>query len=240
MSLLVFAPIFPETLPRREKGSVTRALLVLTACILVVVATAGAARDPRLEQLELRPADSRLAKQATVQPSDLSPGWKRLRAVANSQQAPDCPGYRPDFSKFTITGQGDSEFSSKDGAASIVSHVEVYATKAHARGDFSLSTLPPVARCLGLMFRREAAKDLSGFTLRVLNSRRVAAPRLGERSAAYRIVIELAQGGTRVKVYIDAVAVLRGRSIGGVFFTGGLEPVAGQWQIVTRMAARLR
>jgi hypothetical protein len=217
-----------------------RGLLLLVACALVVVATASAARDPRLEKLELRPADGRLAKQAAVQPADLGAGWNRLRAAADNQQAPDCPGYRPDFSKFTITGQAGSEFSSQDGRASIVSRAEVYATNADARGDFALATLPPVAHCLGIMFRREAAKDLSGFTLRVLSSRRVAAPRLGDRSAAYRIVIELAKDGARVKVYIDAVAVLRGRSIGAIFFTGGLEPVAGQRRVVARMAARLR
>ena len=217
-----------------------RALLLFVACALVVAATAGAARDPRLERLELRPADGRLATRAAVQPSDLGAGWNRLRAATDNQQAPDCPGYRPDFSKFTITGQASSEFSSQDGGASIVSRAEVYATNADARGDFALATLPPVARCLGIMFRREAAKDLSEFTLRVLSSRRVAAPRLGERSAAYRIVIELAKDGTRVKVYVDAVAVLQGRSIGGIFFTGGFEPVAGQRRVVARMAARLR
>jgi len=219
---------------------VKRGLLVLGACALVVVATASAARDPRLEKLALQPSDVRLAKSGAVQLSDLGAGWKRLRPSPSREQAPACPGYRPDFSGFTITGQATSEFSSRAGAASIVSHVEVYATRADARGDFSLSTLPPVARCLGIMFRREAAKGLSGFTLKVLGSRRVAAPRLGERSAAYRIVIELAKDGTSVKVYIDAAVVLRGRSIGAVFFTGGLEPVAGQRRTMARMAARLR
>jgi hypothetical protein len=218
---------------------VKKGLLVLVACALVVVATASGARDPRLEQLELRRADVRSAKGAALRLSDLRAGWTRLPASRSGERAPDCPGYRPDFSRFTITGRATSRFSSRDGAASVLSHIEVYATKADARGDFSLSTLPPAARCLGVMLRREAATTLSGLTLRVLSSRRVAGPRLGDRSASYRIVLELANDGARVNVYIDAVAILRGRSVAGVFFTGA-EPVTGQRRILTRLAARLR
>ena len=70
--------------------------------------------------------------------------------------------------------------------------------------------------------------------------RRVAAPRYGDRTAAYRIVTELAQGGRAIKVYLDVAVVLRGRSIGGIFFTGVQQPVADQRRIVTRMATRLR
>ncbi len=215
-------------------------LLALVTCSLVVVATASAARDPRLERLALRPADGGLAKQAAVRFSDLGPGWKSVRASASNQQAPDCPGYRPDFSRFTITGQTTSEFSSQAGAASIVSRAEVYATREDARDDFALSTLPPVARCLGIMLRREATSGAGGFTVRVLSSRRVADLRLGDRSATYRIVTELAQAGTRIQVYVDVAIVLRGRSIGGIFFTGALQPVADQRRIVALMAARLR
>ena len=216
-----------------------KALLVLVACALVVVATANAARDPRLETLALKPADVRLAKLGTVKLSDLGSGWKSDPTSTMSEQAPDCPGYRPDFSRFTITGAASSNFSAQRGALSIVSHTEVYATKDDARGDFALSTLPPVARCLGIMIERDTPTG-NGFTAKVLSSRRVAAPRVGDRSAAYRIVTELAQGGRSVKVFSDVVVVLRGGSIGGVFFTGVVQPVADQPRIAGRMAARLR
>jgi hypothetical protein len=219
---------------------VKKALLGLVACALVVVATANAARDPRLERLALKPADIRLGKLATVQLSDLSPGWQAVRTPAGDDEAPDCPGYRPDFSRFTITGQADSAFESQRGAASIVSRAEVYETKQDASGDFALSTLPPVARCLGILVLRETPSGTNGFAVKVLSSRRVAAPRYGDRSASYRIVTELAQGGRSVKVYLDVAVVLRGRSIGGIFFTGVQQPVADQRRIVTRIATRLR
>ena len=219
-----------------------KALLGLAVCALVVVATANAARDPRLETLALKPADVTLARAAAVRLSDLSPGWKPAPLPPGGEQAPDCPDYRPDFSKFTITGQATSQFSAQSGAASITSRTEVYATKEQARGDFTVSTLPPVARCLGIMFQRETAKAANGLTVKVLSAQRVAAPRLGDRSAAYRIVTELGQDGspTTLKAYVDIAIVQRGRSVGGIFFTGVLQPVPDRQRVVARMTARLR
>lgn len=214
---------------------------LLVAAALGLVAAAAAARDPRLEKLQLKPADMRLARSAVLRRSDLGAGWTPLRVGASDPEAPDCPGYRPDFSKFTVTGQADSQFSTRGGSTSVLSRVEVYASKAQARGDFALSTLPPVARCLGLMLQREAAKGSSGLAFELVSSRRVhRVPRLGERSVAYRIVSEASSGGASIRVYVDVLVVLRGRSIGAVFFTGALKPVAGRQRVASHIARRLR
>jgi hypothetical protein len=212
---------------------------VVAVAALAVVAAAAGSRDPRLETLDLRSADMRLAKQAVVQRSDLGLGWTRARPTPSDQQAPDCPGYRPDFSKFTIAGQAESQFSSQGGLVSVLARVEVYATRRDARGDFALSTVPPVARCLGVMLRRETA-TLEGFTHKLVSARRVSTPRLGERVAAYRVVSELSKDGAAVRLHTDVVIVLRGRSIGGIFFIGAMKAVPRQHVIVKRMAARLR
>jgi hypothetical protein len=225
----------------RSEAKIARRVLfaVMVMAALAVVAAAVGARDPRLEALDLRPPDTRLAKQAVVQRSDLGAGWTRARPTASDEQAPDCPGYRPDFSKFTITGQAQSQFSAPGGLVSVLSRVEVYASRRDARGDFALSTLSPVARCLGVMMRGETATP-EGFTNRLVSARRVSAPRLGERAAAYRVVSELSKAGTTVRLHTDVVIVLRGRSIGGIFFIGALKRVPRQEPIVARMAARLR
>lgn len=220
--------------------AVKRAVLLVLACALVLAAAASAARDPRLEKLALRAPDVALAKRAAVQRTDLPAGWRQVPASRGADEAPDCPGYRPDFSRFTITGRADTEFASADGARAITSSTEVYATRADARGDFALATQPPVARCLGILMRRGAEEAGGPLTVEIVSSRRVAGPRLGERSAAYRIVTRLTGDGGSVTVYVDVAVVLRGRSIGAVFFTGGLKPVAGQARVLARVAARLR
>jgi hypothetical protein len=221
------------------KRGIVVCLVVVAALAVVVAAAAG--RDPRLEKLRLAPADGRLARAAVVRRSDLPAGWAQARPTSTSdQQAPVCPGYRPNFSKFTLTGQADSRFSAQGGASSLNARVEVYKTKAQARGDFALSTRPPVARCLSVVLQRETAKAASSVTFVPVSSRRVQGPRLGERSVLYRVVGDLSGGGARVRIYVDAYVVLRGRSIGTVFFTGVLKRVAGQQTVATRMARRLR
>lgn len=223
-----------------EKKAVAFGLFAVVS--LALIATAAAARDPRLEKLALRPADTRLAKEAVVQRSDLGSRWAPS-VLSSEQRAPDCPGYRPDFSKFTITGQADSAFVLQAGAglaANLSSHVEIYASKADARGDFALSTAPAAADCLGIMLRRDSMKAAPNIKVKLLSSSRVTAPRVGERAAAFRIVSQLSQSGFSLRAVTDIVVVLRGRSIGGIVISRGLTPVAGVQNAVARMAARLR
>jgi hypothetical protein len=210
------------------------ALLVVLA--LVPVAIAGT--DPRLEQERLTAADMALARAATLQRGDLAGGWRRMTATPQDGTVPSCPGYRPDFSKFTITGKSQSAFQHV-GGATILSHVEVYRSRAQAVADFRLGTQPPVARCLGRLLE-EGLGGAQGFTAKVVSSRQVTAPRLGERSAAYRVVAEVTASGTTVKLYLDMVVIQRGRSIGGLFFTGAFQPVEGQAALARAVAARLR
>ena len=219
-----------------------RAVLLSLACALVATATAtaGAARDPRLERLALQPRDVALAKRAVVQRADLPAGWRQLGATPSTQEAPDCPGYRPDFSRFTVTGQAETTFASADATRSIASRTEVYASRSQARGDFALSTGPAVPRCLGVLLKRELAQGADGIAVDVLTARRVAAPRLGERSAAYRIVVQVGSAARTIRMYVDVAVVLRGRSIGAVFFTGAFRPVPGRAAVLARVAARLR
>jgi hypothetical protein len=222
---------------------VKRAVLLLSlawALAATATATAGAARDPRLERLALQPRDVAAAKHAVVQRSDLPAGWRQLGATPSTQAAPDCPGYRPDFSKFTITGQAETTFASADQTRSIASRTEVYASRSQARGDFALGTAPAVARCLGVLFERALTQQAGGIAVDVLTARRVAAPRVGERSAAYRIVVGVGSGARTVDMYVDVAVVLRGRSIGAVFFTGAFRPVPGRATVLARVAARLR
>jgi hypothetical protein len=213
--------------------------LVLAALALPASATtAQPQRHPRLEKLALRPADTARARRALVRRSDLGAGWTRLPTNSSESAPPTCPGYKPDFSAFTITGRAESGFQQR--ARSILTHVEVYASRADARGDYGLSTEPPAARCLGLTLRRQLAAASVGFTATVASARRVAAPALGERSAAYRIVVVLSSGAARVRIYIDVLVFLQGRAIGGLFFTSAPQPLPGRTSLARRVVARLR
>jgi hypothetical protein len=206
--------------------------------LLALVPAGLAATDPRAEKERLIPADMALAERATLQSSDLTQAWKRIAPASNDTKVPSCPGYRPDFSRFTITGKHQSAFESAAGAT-ILSNVEVYSSRAQAVGDFRLGTQPPVARCLGRLLE-QALGSASPLDVRVTSSRRTAAPRVGERSAAYRLVAEMAAGGQTVRLYLDVFVFQRGRSIAGLFFTSVFQPLKDQAPLARAVAARLR
>ena len=48
----------------------------------------------------------------------------------------------------------------------------------------------------------------------------VKAPRLGERSAAYAITARLSGNGNSLPMFVDVIAVQRGRSIAVLVFSG--------------------
>jgi hypothetical protein len=212
--------------------------LAAFVALLALAPAALAGSDPRAEQVRLNAADNALAKRATVQLTDLSGGWRRISAGADESEVPTCPGYAPDFSRFTITGKSRSAFQSGIGS-SIVSSIEVFRSRSDAVGDFRLGTQPAVARCLKHLLDKQFAA-VQTMDARVVSSRRVPAPKLGERSAGYRLAAELIANGVSLKIYIDVLVFQRGRSIAAIFFTGAFEPVEGRTAVGRAVAGRLR
>ena len=208
-------------------------------CILsLLVATTASGRDPRLEKLQLRAADVALAKRITLKQGDVGASWRPTRIPDSSGERLVCPGFNPDLSRFTITGKASSGFTRTNGA-SILSSVEVFESRADAIGDFQVGAKPIVASCIKRSLEREI-KAGGLVDVSVPFARVVAAPRVGDRRIAYRIVARLEAATTRLDLYLDVVVVQRGRSIAAFFFTGAKQSLPGQAQIVSAAAARMR
>jgi hypothetical protein len=211
--------------------------LVLVAAVFALgTAAALAATDPHDEQERLRPADMALARRTTLKATDLASAWKRVPAPSEDSNG-KCPGFDPDFSAFTITGKARSVFARQGGA--VVSAVEVYKTRAQAIGDFRTGAKPTFAKCLRHAFETEFARGAGG-TARTISSRMVTAPRLGERSALYRLVGTLTVQGRTIRVYMDVLAFQRGRSVTALFSSGFGGPIRGQTAVGRLIAARMR
>jgi hypothetical protein len=210
-------------------------LIPLVLLSLLVVATA-AARDPRLEQVRLNPADNALAKRIALTPRDVGVGW-RSTTVPDSDDQLNCPGWSPNLSRFTITGKATRAYSQPTGA-SIVSAVEVYESKADAAGDFKAAATPAVARCLKLALEREFGNG--AVPVRVRSAKVVPAPRVGDRRIAYRVIASLNAGGVVLNVYFDVIVVQKGRSIVALFFTAPMKPLARQSRLAAMVASRMR
>lgn len=213
---------------------------LLLAAVLFTVGTVGAlaATDPHDERERLRPADMALARKATLKATDLAAGWTRMPTSPDEDDDSKCPGFDPDFSAFTITGKAESMFGRR-GVGVVLSAVEVYATRAQAIGDFRTGAKPGLAKCLRHGFETAFARSAGG-RARTISSRMVRAPRVGERSAFYRLVGTLTAQGRTIRVHMDVLAFQRGRSITVLFSTGLGGPIYGQTAAARALAARMR
>lgn len=220
-----------------QRMSLRRLVVLVTLAALLVGAGTASARDPRLEQQRLTPADMRLARTAVLKRADLAAGWRSLTIPSSEGERLSCPGFDPDFSAFTITGRAVSGFAHPDGA-SLTTAVEVYRSRADAAGDFRVGTQPGVVRCL----RSLLADSFGGgaVPLRVKSARRVAAPRLGERTAAYRVVAVLTANGRSVPLYLDVLVFGRGRSLASLLAVSAYNPLRDRVVLARTMAARMR
>jgi hypothetical protein len=195
-----------------------RAPVVLLALVAVLATSAVAATDPRAEKVRLRPADVALAKRAVLRQEDVGPDWVRVPTLKNDSQF-TCSGFQPDFSSFTITGQASASFRIESGAQ-MDSTVAVFRTKGQAAGDFRKGARPELAKCLADQVRRAFRGYPKGVRGKLLSSKMVTAPDLGDQSVAYAIGAELSGNGISVRVFVDVVVVQRGRSIAAIVFTG--------------------
>ena len=220
--------------PARRRLAVVLALALAVAGAFAAVA---AAKDPRREQERLTPADMALAGRVAVRPTDLPRGWLQT-AVPPENGSMSCPGFDPDFSRFTITGKSRSAFSST-GGRSVVSLVEVYASRAQAVGDFRLGAQPALARCLRTTLQ-DAVPAGTNLALRVRTSRMQPLGGVGENGAAFRLVASVSSGNVSLPLYLDALVFQRGRTITALMFTSAMERVPGQLALARAVARRMR
>jgi hypothetical protein len=221
-----------------DEGAFVRRIAVtasLLACTLLVTAVAHGGA-PRLEQKRLRPADMALAKRTTLRASDLTVGWNARPPQSLPRTLPRCPGADLDFSAFTITGQARSKFEHR--GAAIESYVEVFVSRSDAAGDFRKGAAPKLLACLGPELRAQARK--AGVPMRILSSRLVGHPSIGDRALRYRIMTSVATDAGPIRMYVDLVAFQRGRTVVALFFTAAAAPVRGQLELARAVARRTR
>jgi hypothetical protein len=216
--------------------------IVALALTLVAVLTASAvAASPRSETIRLRPADVALAKRAVLKQDDVGPDWARVPTPQGGDSQFACKSFQPDFSSFTITGQAYASFRiASPPGAQIDSTVAVFKTTAQAAGDFRRGAKPQLASCLADQVRRAFSRYPAGVKGRLLSSKMVAAPRLGDLSAAYAVTAEISGNGQSLPVFVDVTVVQRGRSIAALVFTGMGSRLPSRAYFAESVSGRLR
>jgi len=156
----------------------------LIVCLAVPAVALAADTDPKKQ---ITPADRAKARSVLLKATDFTAGWKRAPGAPDSDAT--CPGFNPDQSDLTLTGEADVTFRHTNGVTSIASFAEVFTSKADALASWTRGNKPAVARCLGHLFSQGVKEP--GMQVEIVSAGRMAFPKLAPRTAAFKVVARL-------------------------------------------------
>ena len=192
---------------------------MLAACLAVPALALAADGEPKKR---IVPADQKRAAAALLKRSDLAAGWKRVHTPESGDDELKCPGFSPDESDLTLSGESESEFESTDGSRYVTSFSELYVSTKQARASWSRSAKPALAGCIAHLFRDGITKD--GGTARVVSQGRISFPRVAPRTIALRVAMRVtfteAGKSTTTPFTIHLIGVGRGRGDVGLMTMG--------------------
>ena len=135
-----------------------------------------------------------------------------------------------DEADLTLTGRANSPGFAA-GTENVTSTASVYATRSDSNASWARGTSKAGEQCLRLGLRRQ----LEGTVVRLVSFARIAFPKRGARSVAYRALASV-QG---VRVYVDLVAMQVGRAQAGVVYVSALAPApARELRRLTNLVAK--
>jgi len=188
--------------------------MLLVAGLAAASTASAKPRDPRLEKLALTSADTLVAKNAALRLADLAAGWRGGQAPIEDSLPPECPLLN--FSAYTITGESEADFSQR---ASVVSSiVQVFPDHGQAVGDFQAGLKGDTVACEGAAFAHALAR-----TAKLRSARALAAPKIGDRTAAFRFIVQVGVN----TFYADLIEFVRDRAVGGVITINPGAPILG-------------
>jgi hypothetical protein len=195
--------------------------------------------DPHAPRERPVAADMAAARNAVLRSSDLSAGWKEVRASAKGGNG--CPENDPDVSRFTVTGEAQSAF--KGGQSRIESRVKLFANGGQAALFFEATSNQTILRCIRDGIKRTLRK--AGLRPRVAYARFEEQPPVGARTAIYVVgyVLTLADGRT-LDYPVDILTFQIGRAVGALSFSlvpsdDGLRPCSCELDHARVVASRV-
>lgn len=214
------------------------------AALLAAAVAVGASGDPKRA---ITKADQARAQAMLLTRSDLGSGWRASGTTGSRGAAIDlrCPGYQPDESDLTLTGEATSrDFQlATGGTFSFVSSIaSVYATAPQAKASWTRVVTPGLVRCFVRLLEKEveAQQQAQGIppALRITSSGRIGFPAVARRTSAYRISGVITQGQLTITMHLDIVLLGGGRANGGFVAASVLKPFPRATEVrLARIAA---
>lgn len=208
------------------------------AALVLVAGASGSQGDPKRA---ITKADQAKARSVVLRAADLGKGF--VARPSGPDELP--PGVRCgplSESDLTISGDAQSpdfELDRPGVLLTVGSTAQVYRTLRDANTSWARALGPAAVTCLSDIVRKSAT---AGQRVEVVSAKRIAFPRLAERTTAFRIVARVRSGSTWVKVFFDAILLQQGRIQAGVVFTSAVQPVGStdQGALVGVVAARIQ
>lgn len=198
-----------------------RAFVLLTALVLAGAA-AAADGEPRKA---LTKKDQATARSIVLKRTDLGPGFTATKRVDDEALPEGARCDELDESDLTVSGDAESpdfRLAAAGAFVTVGSSANVYRTLREANISWRRGTSKQTLTCLGDIVRLSAAP---GQKITIVSSAKMPFPALAPRTSAYRLVVTIAAGTTRVRAYVDAIVLQRGRIQSVLLFTSLGTPV---------------
>lgn len=196
--------------------------------VLVALALAGPALAANGEpQKALTKKDQAAATSIVLKRADLGAGFTATQRPRDEPlpKGARCDGLEED--DLTVTGEANSpDFRVATGGVFVTvgSSAHVYRTLGDANTSWRRGTAKQTLTCLGDIVRLSAAP---GQKISIVSSGQVAFPALAPKTSAYRVVVTIAAAGNqRVRAYVDAIVLQRGKIQSVLLFTSLGRPIA--------------
>jgi hypothetical protein len=190
------------------------AVAVLLGILLAAESVSASHQDP---QKRLTRADNARARAMLVKRADLPPGFVAQRGGSEDPHV-DCPPAVSE-SDLTLTGEADgTQFAL--GPVLVSSAAQVYRSTADAASSWRRSTSAAGVRCATTLLRQEFAKQ----RIRLVSLRRVAFPRVSQRTVAYRVRLSASTAQGTIELFVDLVALMHDRAHATVIVGTPLVP----------------
>lgn len=188
------------------------------ACIAFLVACGGGEGESHRAKRAINDADQARAESIVLRLSDFPSGWR-----AESSEGDGSDKCRKlSFSDLTLTGDADSDEFVEGDTTRAFSTAAIFQTTQQADRAFRRVSSDEFEKCLGDAVKKGVASGDANVT--DISYGRLSFPKLGDRSGAYQVVIELEADGLTPTVYVDAVVVLRARAISILAFADVFSP----------------
>lgn len=189
------------------RGFVSRWIIVSAAIATAALVLALAALADK-EQIRLTASGQAAPRAAVLQKSDLgtSTGWTGGSVKPDLSSSLPCSNFDPKQSDLVLNGAARTEY--KQPGLAFDSEAQVLQTAQMVKLDWQRTVLAAqLLPCLRSGYGKSA-----GPSARLVSIRRIAFPHVAQYTNAIRIVVEVATGSAKVRVFIDLVLLGCGRT----------------------------